>query len=265
MGTLPTDQPLRYDGPLGSCGREAGFLFHASIESTSIACTEDSQSLRWRSVAGAVCACSFHAPHVGIAVDVRVAFWRTFGCLGAACLASIISVAPCLLLETPTYGFTALLQIFQEIMDSRALVLRYPLDQLAHRCGSALDVILTTSTPVCQVAVQNGSRLLPWCYLVLSPPRVRPRAVLLPVVFPASLLLLRQVMLPCCVIGQPSLLLANRVWPFGTSLWCPPAVVTLPTSPDAPQFWCLCSVSLPRFSLTAPQLLRLPRSSGSRS
>ena len=50
----------------------------------------------WRLVAGAVCTCSFHAPHVGVPVDVRVAFWRT--------LRSVITIARSVLLETPTRG-----------------------------------------------------------------------------------------------------------------------------------------------------------------
>ena len=77
MGTLPTDQPFRYDGPDGSYGREAGFLLHPSIISSPIPGIADLQSLRWRLVSGVVCVCSFYAPHVGIAVDARVEFWRT--------------------------------------------------------------------------------------------------------------------------------------------------------------------------------------------
>ena len=34
MSTLPVDQPFRYDGPVGSNGREAGFLLHSSIVAT---------------------------------------------------------------------------------------------------------------------------------------------------------------------------------------------------------------------------------------
>ena len=76
LGTLPVDQSFRYDGPLGNYGREAGFLFHSSIDASCIPGVEDSQSLRWRLVAGAICVCSFYALHAGIALDVRVAFWR---------------------------------------------------------------------------------------------------------------------------------------------------------------------------------------------
>ena len=36
VSSLPVDQPFRYDGPVGSHGREAGFLFHSSIVATPI-------------------------------------------------------------------------------------------------------------------------------------------------------------------------------------------------------------------------------------
>ena len=36
MSSLPVDQPSRYDGPVGSHGREAGFLFHSSIVASPI-------------------------------------------------------------------------------------------------------------------------------------------------------------------------------------------------------------------------------------
>ena len=172
MGSLPTDQPFRYDGPLGSYGREAGFLFHVSIESTSIAGIQDSQSLRWRLVAGAVCVCSFYAPHVGIAVDVRVAFWRALA-VSVQRVSQCHSRCPLLLAGDSNIWFPAfqlgrsrcadmaLLPIVEEMMDSHGLVLRNPVDQPTHRCGAALDVILTTSTLVCQVTVHHGSGCCP--------------------------------------------------------------------------------------------------------
>ena len=77
MSSLPVDQPFRYDCPIGSHGREAEFLLHSSIVASPIPGTPDSQSLRWRLVSGSLCACSFYAPHVGIASDTRIQFWRT--------------------------------------------------------------------------------------------------------------------------------------------------------------------------------------------
>ena len=46
MSTLPVDRPFRYDGPVGSYGREAGFLLHSSIVASPIHGTPDIQSLR---------------------------------------------------------------------------------------------------------------------------------------------------------------------------------------------------------------------------
>ena len=72
MSSLPVDQPFRYGGPIGSHGREAGFLFHSSIVATPIPGT-----LRWRLISGSLCVCSFYAPHAGIPSDTRIQFWRT--------------------------------------------------------------------------------------------------------------------------------------------------------------------------------------------
>ena len=44
MSSLPLDQPFRYDGPIGSHGPEAGFLFHSSIVETPVLGTLDSVS-----------------------------------------------------------------------------------------------------------------------------------------------------------------------------------------------------------------------------
>ena len=66
MSSLPVSQPFRCDGPVGSHGREAGFLLHCSIVASPIPGTPDSQSLRWRLVSGSLCVCSFCAPHAGI-------------------------------------------------------------------------------------------------------------------------------------------------------------------------------------------------------
>ena len=71
------DLRVLYDGPVGSYGCEAGFLFHFSIHSSPIPTIADLQSLCWRLVSGVICVCSNYAPHVGISVDARVEFWRT--------------------------------------------------------------------------------------------------------------------------------------------------------------------------------------------
>ena len=77
MSSLPVDQPFRYDGPVGSHGREAGFFFHSSIVASPVPGTPDSQSLRWRLISGSPCVCSFYAPHAGIPSDTLIQFWRT--------------------------------------------------------------------------------------------------------------------------------------------------------------------------------------------
>ena len=46
MSSLPVDQPFRYDGPVGSHGREAGFILRSSIVASPVPGTPDSQSLR---------------------------------------------------------------------------------------------------------------------------------------------------------------------------------------------------------------------------
>ena len=67
MGTLSIDELFRHGGPVGSYGREAGFLLHYSILASPIPGTPDLQSLRWRLISGSLCVCSFYAPHDGIA------------------------------------------------------------------------------------------------------------------------------------------------------------------------------------------------------
>ena len=74
MSSLPIDQPFRYDDPIGSHGREAGFLL---LVASPVPGTPDSQSLRWGLISGSLCVCSFYLPHAGIASDTRIQFWRT--------------------------------------------------------------------------------------------------------------------------------------------------------------------------------------------
>ena len=46
MSTLPVDQPFRYDGFVGTHGRERVFLFHPSTVASLFPGTPDSQFLR---------------------------------------------------------------------------------------------------------------------------------------------------------------------------------------------------------------------------
>ena len=104
MSSLPVDQPFRYVGPVGSHGREAGFLFHSSIVASPIPGTPDSQSLRWRLISGSLCVCSFFAPHAGIPSDTRIQFWRTLAA-SVHRVSQLHSEALCFFLQgTPTFG-----------------------------------------------------------------------------------------------------------------------------------------------------------------
>ena len=104
MGTRPTDQPFRYDGPVANYGRESGFLVHSSIHSFPIPKIADLQSLRWRPVSNVICVCSFYAAHVGIAVD-RV--WSSGTRWQVLCIVSHTPIQGCrrFSLVTPMCGF----------------------------------------------------------------------------------------------------------------------------------------------------------------
>ena len=103
MSSLPVDQSFRYGGPVGSHGREAGFLFHSFIVASPILGTPDSQSLRWRLISGSLCVCSFYAPHAGIPSDTRIQFWRTLAA-SVHRVSQLHSGTPLLLAGTPKFG-----------------------------------------------------------------------------------------------------------------------------------------------------------------
>ena len=138
MSSLFVDQPFRYDGPVGSHGREAGFLFHSSIVASPIPGTPDSQSLRWRLISGSLCVCSFYAPHAGIPSDTRIQFWRTLAA-SVHRVSQLHSGTPLLLAGDSNIWFpffqlgrsrqadAPLLPIVQEILQSHSLVFRNPL------------------------------------------------------------------------------------------------------------------------------------------
>ena len=182
MSSLPMDQPFRYDGPIGSHGREAGFLFHSSIVATPIPGTPDSQSLRWRLISGSLCVCSFYAPHAGIPSDTRIQFWRTLAA-SVHRVSQLHSGIPLLLAGDSNIWFpffqlgrsrqadAPLLPIVQEILQSHSLVFRNPPDLPTHRCGAALDIILSSpslSTPITVHSGLNCCPLAPLCCPLLS-------------------------------------------------------------------------------------------------
>ena len=102
MGTLPTDEPLWYDGPVGTNGCEVGFLFHSSVDACPIPGSADQKSLRWCLVAGATCVCSV------LRSTCRHRNRCTCGILACACgLRAFVSRSPslvalCFWLATPT-------------------------------------------------------------------------------------------------------------------------------------------------------------------
>ena len=104
-GTLPVDQPFRYDGPVGSCGREAGLLLHSSIVASPTPGTPDLQSLRWRLISDSLCVCSFYAPHAGTATDKRIQFWRTLAA-SVHRVSQLHSGVPLLLAVDPSIWFS---------------------------------------------------------------------------------------------------------------------------------------------------------------
>ena len=140
MSSLPVDQPFRYDGPVGSHGREAGFLLRSSIVATPIPWTPDSQSdsLRhciqfWRTLAASVHRDSHLHSITSLLLAGDSNIWFPFFQLGRSRQAD----AP-------------LLPIVQEILQSHSLVFRNPPDLPTHGCGAALDIILSSpSLPGC--------------------------------------------------------------------------------------------------------------------
>ena len=77
---LPTGQLYSYDGPTGIGGCEAGFLVHDCSSSWALSSAAPHSRFRWRYAAACetrsnpVLICSFCAPHVGMALELRVSF-----------------------------------------------------------------------------------------------------------------------------------------------------------------------------------------------
>ena len=221
MSSLPVDQPFRYDGPVGSHGREAGFLFHSSIVATPIPGTPDSQSLRWRFISGSLCVCSFYAPHAGIPSDTRIQFWRTLAA-SVHCVSQLHSGASLLLAGDSNIWFpffqlgrsrqadAPLLPIVQEILQSHSLVFRNPTDLPTHRCGAALDIILSSPSLSTQITVHSGLNWCPLRLFVVPCSLLTTCCALVALTFTRLLCLLIQPIRPCpvCRTGPLWLLLA---------------------------------------------------------
>ena len=142
----------------------------------------DSQSLRWRLISGSLCVCSFYAPHAGIPSDTRIQFWRTLAA-SVHHVSQLHSGIPLLLagdsniwlpffqLGRSRQADAPLLPIVQEILRSHSLVFRNPPDIPTHRCGAALDIILSSpslSTPITVHSGLNCCPLAPLCCPLLS-------------------------------------------------------------------------------------------------
>ena len=75
---LPVDQPYVSECPIGSGGREAGFLIRPGFIGVPISGVDDSIGVRWRSFNNSWCVCSNYTPHAGLPQELRVNFWRDF-------------------------------------------------------------------------------------------------------------------------------------------------------------------------------------------
>ena len=174
------------------------------------------------------CVCSFYAPHVGIAVDAGVEFWRTLA--GSVHRVSHTHPGLPMLLAgdsnvwLPPFQFgrsrqadSSLVPIIQEMMQSHSLVLRNPLDAPTHRCGAALDIILATRSLSCHVAVHCGSI---WCSFAPFCSRLIISSALAELTFPSLCLLFQALPPPCLAFetGHQWLLRAMLVSLSGTSL-----------------------------------------------
>ena len=147
IGTLPIDQPFRHDAPVGTQGRAACFSFHSSVDCVSR--LKDCRSTVHPFPTGAICVCSFYAPHAGIAISARVQFWRACG-LCTSCHAVPLPFVPGRRLQhlvsaLPTFTCGQSSRRCQ----SQRLVLRNPLDFPTHWC--ALEIILTSNSLTCQM------------------------------------------------------------------------------------------------------------------
>ena len=122
------------------------------------------------------------APHAGIPSDTRIQFWRTLAA-SVHHVSQLHSGIPLLLAGDSNIWFpffqlgrsrqadAPLLPIVQEILQSHSLVFRNPPDLPTHRCGAALDIILSSpslSTPITVHSGLNCCPLAPLCCPLLS-------------------------------------------------------------------------------------------------
>ena len=140
--------------------------------------TPDSQSIRWRFTSGSLCVCSFYAPHVGIPSEIRIQFWRKLAATVHR-VSQLHSGTPLFLAGDSNTLFlffqfgrlrqadAPLVPIVQEILQFHYLVISEPPDLPTHRCGAALDIILSSPSLSACVTV-SCCPLAPLCCPLLS-------------------------------------------------------------------------------------------------
>ena len=173
---LPIDQPFVYDGPQGIDGCEAGFLVKNTSPSWSVSSRSTSSRFRWRCLAPAldrsspVLVCSFYAPHVGMSISQRVAFWsdlrvsiqevlqlypRCEQLLAGDCNVYMGEVMGS---ERERSGEPRLRELIRGICADFQLEIANPVGVPTHCSGSSIDLVLVSRRlAIRNVVVHDGS------------------------------------------------------------------------------------------------------------
>ena len=164
--SLPPNQPFVYDGLVGSCGREAGFLVRSGVTCLTLPGVEDVLSMRWRVVENAVCICSFHAPHAGLPEGDRVAFWQDL--LQVARHVRATSDLPMILAGDANVWHPhfelgrhravdgLIVPLVDQLLSSCGLVLMNPSRLATHNDGGALDLMMMSSSYSGSFRIHDG-------------------------------------------------------------------------------------------------------------
>ena len=172
---LPIDQPFVYDGPQGIDGCEAGFLVKNASPSWPVSIRSVSSRFRWRCLAPAldhsspVLVCSFYAPHVGMSISCRMAFWSD---LRVSIQEVLQLYARCELLlagdcnvylgelmgsERERSGEPRLRELIRGICADFQLEIANPVGVPTHRSGSSIDLVLASrGLAIRNVVVHDG-------------------------------------------------------------------------------------------------------------
>ena len=106
--------------------------------------------MKWRTVGESVCVCSFYAPHPGIDVNVRVAFWQEL----TATVRQERSTVD--LPSFPCFMDNFVVPFIDLLTSSCGPRLINPPDQATHVVGAALDLVLISSHCPCSMLVHSG-------------------------------------------------------------------------------------------------------------